>query len=288
MYNLRYHIASLVAVFLALAMGLLLGTIVVERGVLSDQQTTLVAGLQKDFDQIRQESAALKATNDTLGAFTAEAAPRITDGALTGSTVLVIASPDSGDTVTNVTSAVRVAGGRAAVATFSTAGLSLDDADVQAAAAKALAVPATSLDATAVIAALVREWTTAGDPRVLTKALTASAGLKLTGLPATATVDAVAVTAAFDGQPDPAAFALASALVAGTTRPALGVESTKHADGTAVAAKAAGLSGVDDIDTPIGAVSMVWVLSARAKGLYGVGSTVDAAYPSPLFPAPQQ
>ena len=109
MYNLRYHIASLVAVFLALAMGLLLGTIVVERGVLSDQQTTLVAGLQKDFSQIRAESAALKTANDALSAFAGEAAPKLVDGALTGRTVLVIAAPDSADTVASVTSAVKTA-----------------------------------------------------------------------------------------------------------------------------------------------------------------------------------
>lgn len=283
MYNLRYHIASLVAVFLALAMGLLLGSIVVERGVLSSQQSTLVAGLQQRFDQVSAESATVQKANDTLSAFSAEAAPRVAAGALEGTTVLVIAAPDSGETVANVTAAVRAAGGHTAVATFSDVGLSLADKDVAAAAAKALGVAAEAVDSTAVITALAREWGTPGDPRVLTKALSTAAALKLTGLPATATVDAVAVTAAFGGKPDPGAFALAKAIT-GTVRPALGVESTKHLDGTAVAAKAAGLSGVDDIDTPIGGVSLVWVLAGRTHGLFGVGDTVDSAYPSPLFP----
>jgi hypothetical protein len=282
-YNLRYHIASLVAVFLALAMGLLLGTIVVERGVLSTQQTTLVAGLQKDFDQIRAESAALKATNVTLNAFSTEAAPKIVDGALAGRIVLVIAAPDSGDTVANITSAVHSAGGRAAVVTFSAVGLSLSSSDASAAAAKALSLPAGTVDETAVVAALAQEWRTPSDPRVLTKALTTAGGLKMTGLPATATIDAVAVTAAYAGKPDPAAFDLARG-VAGSVLPIVGVETTKRADGTAVAAKALGMSGVDDADTPVGSVSLVWVLSGRTTGLYGVGSTVDAAYPTPLFP----
>jgi hypothetical protein len=171
------------------------------------------------------------------------------------------------------------------VVTFSEAGLSLADADVKAAAEKTLGVTSGSLDQTAVITALAREWTTPGDPRVLTKAMSSAGGLKLSGLAATATVDAVAVTASFVGKPDPAAYALAVA-VDGGVRPAVGVETTKRSDGSAVAGKAAGMSGVDDVDSPVGAVSLVWVLSGRATGLYGVGETVDAAYPAPLFPKP--
>ena len=42
MYNIRYHIASLVAVFLALALGLVLGGLVVQQGTFSKQQKALV------------------------------------------------------------------------------------------------------------------------------------------------------------------------------------------------------------------------------------------------------
>ena len=38
MYNIRYHIASLVAVFLALALGLVLGGLVVRQGGFDKQQ----------------------------------------------------------------------------------------------------------------------------------------------------------------------------------------------------------------------------------------------------------
>jgi hypothetical protein len=50
MYNLRYHIVSLVAVFLALTVGLVLGTVVVERGVLTKQRAALVGDLTKQYD----------------------------------------------------------------------------------------------------------------------------------------------------------------------------------------------------------------------------------------------
>jgi hypothetical protein len=284
-YNLRYHIASLVAVFLALAVGLLLGTIVVERGVLKTQVTSTVQGLQREFDQISANSAALKKQNDSLSAFATQAAPQLVASTLTSRTVLVIASPETADTVTRVNEGVKAAGGTTAIAMFNDAGLSLGDSAVAAAAGKALGVPVGSVDETGVITALVREWSPPEDGGPLTKALVASGGLKVTGLSRNTMVSGVVVTGTFNGTPDPAAFRLARAF-ADSTRAAVGVETTKRSDGTAAAAKAAGLSGVDDIDAPLGEVSLVWVLSGRASGLFGLGDGVDGPFPMPLFPVP--
>ena len=61
MYNLRYHIASLVAVFLALSVGLVLGSIVVERGTLDEQREALVTSLQQEFTELNAENKLLKA-----------------------------------------------------------------------------------------------------------------------------------------------------------------------------------------------------------------------------------
>lgn len=284
MYNLRYHIASLVAVFLALAMGLLLGTIVVERGVLSNQQTTLVEGLQKDFNQVRAESAAVKKTNATLTTFATQAAPKLVEGLLQGRTILVIASPETADTVSKVSSDIRAAGGTVAVATFAGADLSLKDSGVAAAAAKALGVQAGSVTETAVASELVREWSATNDPRALSKAMVSAGGLQLSGLAADATVGGTVLTATFSGKPDAAALQLASAF-ADALRTSVGVETTTRQDGTAAAAGAGGMSGVDDADTPLGEVSLIWVLSGRATGTFGQGANVDAPFPSPLFAA---
>jgi hypothetical protein len=281
-YNLRYHIATLVSVFLALAVGLLLGTIVAEHGTLSSQGTKLVASLQSDFDQIRAESTAVKKTNTSLTSFATQITPQVVGSVLASRTVLVIASPDTADTVAKVKQCVKDAGGKTAIATFSGADLSLEDSAVAAAAAKALGVSTGSIDATAVTTALVREWSTPGDKRLLTKALVSAGGLKLTGLPSGTLVAGVVVTDALDGTPDATAFRLASAFTSSVC-PGVGVETTTRSDGTAVAAKKAKLSGVDDIDTPMGEVSLVWVLAGRAKGLYGAGSTADGAFPSPLY-----
>ena len=285
MYNLRYHIASLVAVFLALAVGLLLGGLVVQNGLVGDQVKAQVSALQKEFATITAQSTAIKKTNDALTDFAGQTAPQLVANTLTGRTILVIASADTADTVAKVTQGVKAAGGTTAIATFSDPGLSLGDDGVTAAAGKALGIPASSVDETAVITGLAREWTATSDARTLTKALVSAGALKFTGLAANETVGGTVVSDTFDGDPDPVAFQLASAATP-AGRFAVGVETTKRADGTAASAKAAGLSGVDDVDTPVGEVSLVWVLTGRASGLFGQGATVDSPFPTPLFPTP--
>ncbi|MHB0975666.1 MAG: copper transporter [Candidatus Aquicultorales bacterium] len=59
MFDIRYHIVSLIAVFLALAIGLILGTVVVDKGILVEQQKALVEKLEKDFGDLRTTNSNL-------------------------------------------------------------------------------------------------------------------------------------------------------------------------------------------------------------------------------------
>jgi hypothetical protein len=284
MYNLRYHIASLVAVFLALSVGLLLGTVVVERGVLNAQKTSLVQGLQKDYDRLRSDIVGLTTRAETLDAFAGEAEKAVVKDVLTGKTIIVLTDPSSADVVKLAVDAIRDAGGTAGVATLTEPGLALANADVLQAAATALAVPEASLDATRVTAELAREWTTPGGPRTLTNALVAVGAIRLESFSAPAAADGVVVASVWNGEPDATALALARA-ASGPGRSAVGVETTKRTTGLAAAAVTAGLSGVDDLDDVLGRVSMVWLVAGRATGLYGTGKDAEGRYPSPLFPA---
>jgi hypothetical protein len=282
MYNLRYHIASLVAVFLALSVGLLLGTIVVERGMLNTQKTSLVQGLQKDYDRLRSDIEVITVRADTAGAFSDEAEAAVVRGMLTGKTIVVVADPSSAEPVKYAVDTIRAAGGTAAVATITEPGLALANAGVLKAAAAALAVPEASLDQTRVTAELAREWTTPGGARTLTNALVAAGALKLDSFSAPAAADGVILASVWNDKPDAAALALGTALT-GPGRSAVGVETMKRPTGLARAAVGAGLSGVDDIDETFGRVSMVWLVAGRASGLYGVGKGAVGRYPTPLF-----
>lgn len=285
MYNLRYHIASLVAVFLALSVGLLLGTIVVDRGVIETQRTTLVASIGKSVDKVTAANQQLRDANASLTEFATQSAPQLLRYTLAGRTVLVIADPDAGDTVARTTEALRLAGATPTVVTITGPGLSLGDAKVADAAMKALGSPPASELETRVISELAREWTTSGDGRDLTAALIGAGGLELQGLAATDTVDGIALTATYGGAPDGSALALTRALT-GPGRFGAGVETTKQRTGQAKSAFESGLSGVDDMDSPLGQVSLVWVLAGRATGSFGTAKGAGAAFPDPLFPKP--
>ncbi len=285
MYNLRYHIASLVAVFLALSVGLLLGTVVVERGVLSSQKQTLVAGLTKDFDALRTENAGLTAQVSSLQSFATEVSPLAVSGVLADRTIVLVSSPGSADALDSAVTAIKAAGGSPVVASFGASGLGLAQPSTRGAAAKALGVPTTSDVATAVVQALAREWTTADDPRVVTRALANSGAVDIQTLPATATADAVVVLSSYDSKVDPAAIALGKAFVV-LGRVAVAAEASTRRFGISEFASSAGISAVDDIDQPLGRCSLTWVLARRAKGWFGTSKGAVGPYPSPLYPAP--
>jgi hypothetical protein len=90
MYNLRYHIASLVAVFLSLSIGLLLGTIVVERGMLDSQRDTIVQSLQEEFRTLSADNNEMRAEISSQEDFIGTLLETAVDGSLEGRTVLVL------------------------------------------------------------------------------------------------------------------------------------------------------------------------------------------------------
>lgn len=111
MISLRHHAISLAAVFLALAVGVVLGS-----GFLSD---TLVSGLRDDKQQLQdriseldQHNNALTERLNTASEFDTLMAERIVRGALTDKSVVIIRTPDaSDDVVTSLTKLVGDAGG---------------------------------------------------------------------------------------------------------------------------------------------------------------------------------
>lgn len=110
MISLRHHAFSLAAVFLALAVGVVLGS-----GLLSD---TLLSGLRDDKRQLQDRISQLdqytNALNEKLhaaGEFDAAMAGRLVHGALTEKSVLIFRTPDaSDDTVASLTRLVGDAG----------------------------------------------------------------------------------------------------------------------------------------------------------------------------------
>ena len=95
MINFRYHVVSLIAVFLALGIGVIMGSAVIDRAIvdrLEDQQRGLelqIAEVEETNDALREENRALQEAADRL---TEEGSQRLLVGALTEVPVLVIAT----------------------------------------------------------------------------------------------------------------------------------------------------------------------------------------------------
>lgn len=284
MYNLRYHIASLVAVFLSLAVGLLLGTVVVERGVLDRQKTTLVDSLTSDFEQMRSTNDDMRAKLDRTSSFAEQAVGPLARGTLDGRVVLIVSDPTRGETLSRVAETVRQAGATPVTATFRDEGFGLGDTDLNSKVVAVVGPPTDAEDLQKTVAeTLAREFGLPEESRPLLKVLVDAGELALEGSTSTMTVSAAVLTGSFEDKADPAQVSLAASFQA-LGSPAVGVESTKRATGVAAACDAAGCSAVDNVDEPLGRISLVWVLSGRTSGYFGVGKGVDAAFPTPLFP----
>lgn len=90
MVNLRYHIVSLTAVFLAMGLGILAGTTVIDQRVVSGLEANTRA-LRNDLDRARANVSDLQEQLDTWDRFGAAIEPPLLDGLLGGRAVVLLA-----------------------------------------------------------------------------------------------------------------------------------------------------------------------------------------------------
>ena len=110
MINFRFHVVSIVAVFLALALGVVIGSTVVDRAI--------VGSLRNRIDRVERNADAQQAENEALrtelgqrNATIAAASPFSVTGRLTGVSVAILVEPGvAGDAVENLVALTRTAG----------------------------------------------------------------------------------------------------------------------------------------------------------------------------------
>jgi len=107
--NFRYHVVSLTAVFLALAIGLVVGTAALN-GPLADSLSDQVTALRSDNQRLRQEADHLKTDANAQEQFAAEAAPALLRNQLTGKRVLVVTDSSGGDLAGGVQDMLALSG----------------------------------------------------------------------------------------------------------------------------------------------------------------------------------
>jgi hypothetical protein len=107
--NFRYHVVSLTAVFLSLAVGLVLGSTVLN-GPMLDALNNQVATLSQTNQQLREQVSFLEEEAQREEIFATEAAPLLLDGSLTGRRVAVVVLPEADAYADQVTETLELTG----------------------------------------------------------------------------------------------------------------------------------------------------------------------------------
>lgn len=111
MINFRYHIVSLTAVFLALAIGLVVGTAALN-GPVADNLSHQVTQISRTNTQLRGQVDNLENEIGQKEQFATEAAPMLLTGKLTGRRVVVISMQKSTKYVADVLADLALAGAK--------------------------------------------------------------------------------------------------------------------------------------------------------------------------------
>jgi len=318
--DFRYHLVSIVAVFLALAIGIVLGSTALQGSTidglraLSDSQRSQLSGVQSHLNAADQAKSADES-------FLQVASAKLLAGMLSGEKVVLVTEPGAPSSVID---GIQKAAGESGAAITGTVALQPKFNDMSGTTKSSLsqlnglassygiqldpavdAGTAYEQDAAQVIAATVLQSSglAAADAQTLLKGYAQGGYLDFTGTPAADPADratlAIIVTAAAastDGTNNPAdeillAVAGQFASASGATVVAGPVMTASLSTSPISVLRNSGVSGqvssVDNADTLTGQISTIWALADQLQGAkpnsYGVsGANAVSPVPSPV------
>jgi Copper transport outer membrane protein, MctB len=292
-FDLRYHVASLTAVFVALVIGILVGVGLSGKGFVNDAErdnlTSQIADLQREVDDARLSLDSAARVTDALRRFADETYPVVAPGRLKGKNVAVLfVGPIDGGTAFAIRKSVTDAGG--VVVRTRSIRAPLDIASVEGILKRQPALR--QLQGVARLGALgqgLADELVDGEQTPLWDALGETIVLERKGRSAPP-VDAVVVVRTTEPQRGATAAFLAG-VYAGLARSgvsAVGVEPSDARTSAIPAFTLAGLSTVDSVDTASGRLALLLLLGGAAPGSYGLDAdAVDGILP-PVTPLPPQ
>jgi hypothetical protein len=283
-YSARYHVASLAAIFLALGVGILIGT-GLGKNVINGTTRRLESSLKSDLDSARSQAATLRTELHQQQDFAQGVYPALTDNALRGERIAVVALGSLDGTlrgdIERVLGPQNATGAR--IREFAVIREPPDvpalNGDVRGTRFHPLRRDAGDLNAFGRHAA---HSLVAGGPffRRVSGALLARRSGKPTG------IDAVIVVRSAPTGLKPGAAAATSGLESGlldglerTGVPVVAVERTDTDPSSISLFRAHGLATVDNLDQTAGGVALVYALRG-ANGSYGVGPNANRLLPA--------
>ena len=112
MIDFRYHLVSLIAVFLAVALGIIIGTTALNEPIQADIEGQ-VTDLEQDKRALEDRTQQLQVQLDNADAFGDSVGPALVDGALTARNVLLVVTNEdvAPETIEDVSTLITEAGG---------------------------------------------------------------------------------------------------------------------------------------------------------------------------------
>ena len=313
MIDFRYHLVSLIAVFLAVALGIVIGTTQLNGPVLSNLEGQ-VSALQEDKRQLEDETRQLQVTLDGAGAFDEAVGPTLVQDRLAGRSVALLVG--SADVPTDVVEGVGALLGSAGATVTGTVRLTAGYSDPETAAALQTwatgpglppgMVPPETDDTGEVVGSLLADVLmipVGGVPPDAAATSSVLAGLEELEVLSRDTTSvspaefAVFLTAGGYTEEEAAVdrndtlLDLVSALDARGAGAVVAGDTASAAEGGLVAAVRAdpavtsAVSTVDDVDAPAGRITTVLALTAEARGESGEYGIGEDTQPVPA-PAP--
>jgi hypothetical protein len=142
MINFRFHLVSLVAVFLALAVGVVMGSTVIDRAIV-DRLSSQIESVRRRSDARRAENEQLKAEREQLRGFIEQVVPVAIGQRLRGVPVAMVAMRGvDGETVRAAAETLRAAGASVPGVAWIEPLLAAADPDTEAKLAQAVGEPA--------------------------------------------------------------------------------------------------------------------------------------------------
>jgi len=293
MFDLRYHVASLAAVFLALVIGILVGVGISDRGYVDRAQRGLleqrIAKLQSDLSDARQHADNLSAQQRATQAFVTDTYPELMANRLRGKSIaLVFLGPVDAQIRASLEQALAdaAASGWVRVRALRLP-LDIRQIDKTLAGEPALARYVGGARLPALGKRLAEEFALGGRAPLWTT-LAEQIVAERTGSerrPA----DGVVVVRTAGKQYDGTASFLAgfySGLIAAPV-PVVGVETTNASQSAVTSFQRNGISSVDDVDEEIGRFALTLLLDGAKAGHYGVKPSAKDGVLPPLDTAPR-
>ncbi len=322
MIDFRYHLVSIVAVFLALAIGIVLGSTELQGNTIDVLKSTSTS-LNNQLNAVRTERDGYQQQTSADQQFLTAAEPKLLDRALDGDRIVLITEPGAPGSVIN---GIKQAAGYAGATVTGVVALQPKFNDLSGANQSSLSVINQDLASTdGTTLASPADQQTADQQQAAQLIATAILGQTATGTAGTASTTGTGVRSAADAQTLLAAYeqagyltvsdatvrATLAVIIAPQTAPAdqvllaIAPQFQEASDATIVVGSAAGssppgsaisvlrsssvsskVSSVDNADGLLGQISSIWALESLKAGgkanSYGISSGVSAVSPVPL------